>query len=143
MTADPWTALADRLARLLTRREADDFLILHAGPYYVQCYQGPAELYAEALANRSDFPPVRLPAAAEQRLRDLGWQPPDGPDENWTTRLPFPASHRQARALADRMLTTLREVYQVGTITDLRYEATNARAGTPWNAAPLGLLPAG
>jgi hypothetical protein len=141
MSGDPWETLAERLALILTRLEVDDFLILHSGAYYVQCYQEPAGLYAEALANRPQYPPVRIGAQAEQRLLDLGWQPPINAEENWTARLVFPASHRQARQLADRLIVTLRDIYQTRSTTDLRYEASNAIAGTSWNADALGLLP--
>jgi hypothetical protein len=138
---DAWEALAARLALVLTRLEAGEFLILHAGSYYVQCYQEPALLHVEALGNRPGFPPVPTDAAGEQRLRDLGWLPPEAPGENWTARMAFPASNRQARRLADRMLVTLREVYHAEDVGGLRYEAHHSQTGESRDIDFLGLTP--
>lgn len=139
MSAGTWDDLTAGLALLLTRRAPDDYLILFTGPYYVQCYQDPALLHAEATGNRPGVP--EAPVHAEHRLGELGWHPPRTPGENWTVSLAFPVSHHVARRLAGLMTTTLREVYATPGPDHLRYEATNARTGDSWDAGSLGLSP--
>jgi hypothetical protein len=142
MSVDAWEDLAARLALVFTHMEADDFLILSSGPYYVQCYRDPDLLCAEALADRPGFPPVPIGAEGGQRLRDLGWLPPQETWGNWTVELDCPYSSRAARRLADRMVASLREVYQAEDPGDLRYKASNSQTGEPWDVGSLGLIPA-
>src|SRR5262245_60542971 len=104
VTQPSWEQLTESLAARLPRLRDGDSVVLRSGPFYTQLGQGPASIRIEAAAGDSLPADAQLTAAQEQRLRELGWQPPAPGDENWARTEPWPLSGRTATLLAAMMV---------------------------------------
>jgi hypothetical protein len=98
---------------------------------YLQFLQEPDTLHAELVSDRFLPPELALGPAAATRLTALGWQPPDGDEDNWYTDLPWPAPAEAYRRLAQQVVATLTEVLGLARPADLRYQAWQSTTGRP------------
>lgn len=96
---------------------------------YLQVLQEPDTLHAELVSDRFLPPELALGPAAASRLTALGWQPPDGDEDNWYTDLAWPAPAEAYRRLAQQVVATLTEVLGIARPADLRYQAWQSRTG--------------
>ena len=112
VTEASWEQLTGSLAARLPRLRDGDTIILRSGPFFTQLGQGPDFLRVEAASSETLPADARLTAEQEQRLRELGWQPPDPPlDPNWLVEQRWPLSGATATRLASMIVGALRDVY--------------------------------
>jgi hypothetical protein len=125
-----WSRFAERLSRrLVVLADADTFIFADADVprRFAQLQQTPIVLMLEVSSN------VVLPAGAtltpeeEERLRDLGWFPPDLPNwSNWYLHLNWPLSTDAAGNAARLVVASLRDVLGVAEPDDLGITGFNA-----------------
>ncbi|GII24114.1 TY-Chap domain-containing protein [Planosporangium mesophilum] len=127
MTDESWEGLAAALAAKIPYLRDQDTLILESDDRYVQFQQAPAALHVEAVANNALPAERQIRPDAEQRLAQLGWNAPTPPGQhNWWRKLAWPPGAAESRELADVLVTTLREVYEVPSPQQLSHQAFNA-----------------
>lgn len=87
-------------------------------------------------AELSGGPLARVSTDKTRIIADAGWRSP-GPDddENWWTRLPWPAPSGDYRRLASMIVTALRDAFGIANPCDLEYRAWNENFGN----APIEL----
>ncbi|OJF14974.1 TY-Chap domain-containing protein [Couchioplanes caeruleus] len=110
-----WEQLAEELATEMLFMANGDTVILSDGDRFVQFKQGSDRLDAEAVSNRWLPSDQRLSADDEERLEALGWRHPEpslGLD-NWRHSEEWPLRTAAARSLAQRLVSTLRDVMKV------------------------------
>ncbi|WP_141579816.1 hypothetical protein [Actinomadura sp. WMMA1423] len=129
MTWDEFgAALADTLARL----PDGTLLTLHEvrqpiGGDYAQIWQDSDGLYlfAELAGNRDRAADRQLSRAQQDQLRAAGWWPlEDDPDESWRGETFWPATTAETRYLAERIVAGFRDVFRLGSPTELAYQAS-------------------
>lgn len=110
----PVERLAARIAaRLRTLRDTGEGDNVQVGGYYYQLESfGEGLLLIELVANEFLPDDLRLDAAAEQRLAELGLRRPDDHWPNWALRLEDPTD-ADLDAAAHTVATALVEVYRV------------------------------
>ena len=123
-----WSEFAVRFARELAGLDRDTILIVREhdeSRHYVQAMRETERLYAEAVSNNFLDGPLALTPADEEVLAEAGWRPPtaDWSPANWWTELALDASNGAHGALADMMVTALRDVQGVRRPADLVYES--------------------
>jgi hypothetical protein len=127
MNADPWGDLTGDLAAQLPYLKNGDIVILKREDRYVQLFQGPDGGSIEASANANLPAPQRLSAAGEEKLSEMGWEPPRPPDRhNWWIDYGWPLHSREARRLAELLVATLREAFETKNPRELQREDFNA-----------------
>ncbi len=127
MSERPWEQLAGDLAAQLPRLRNADTVILRHGEQLVQVQQFPTVLHAEAASNEFLPPDQALTPDAEQKLRELGWNEPTPPGYlNWWHETRWPLSSAASKAIAQRLLATLRDVYGAPSPLELTYQAFTA-----------------
>ncbi len=128
MSVSSWQELNDRLAARLPQLTEGDVIILGSGRRYTQLMQRRAGLTLEAVSNSGLPPEQQLGAEQESRLREKGWQPPDKPLRlNWWHDVhQWPLHSRDATRIAELMVSTLRDVYDVTEPGDVEESAFNA-----------------
>lgn len=132
MNQQSWGRFQQRLAARLFRLIDGDTLILQYGSRYTQLQQGPSSIRVEAVSNHNLPPAEQLTAEQQERLRDMGWQPPNPPlDHNWGVDQDWPLSGRTATHLVEMMVGTLRDVYHADDLGRIEVDAFNAFAGAP------------
>ncbi len=128
MSGLTWEQLNDQLAARLPQLTEGDVIILGSGRRYTQLMQRRDGLTVEAVSNSGLPPDQQLGTAQENRLREKGWQPPNKPWRlNWwhdVTR--WPLHSRDAARIAELMVSTLRDVYDVTEPADIRESSFNA-----------------
>ena len=115
MSGRSWEQLRDDLATRLPRLADGDVIILGQGRRYTQLMQRRNGLSVEAVSNHGLPPEEQLGAEQENRLREKGWQPPNRPLRlNWWYDVDqWPLHSSDAARVADLMVSTLRDVYDV------------------------------
>ena len=129
MADDPtdWDRLAERVAETLPTLAARSFLTLAWGavpPVYVQFGQSASELSAHTGSDDVLPPARRLDSAAVERLRGLGWSPPEADPtgrHTWSVAVPWPARSAEHRRLAEMAVGVLRDVHRVPRPEELEY----------------------
>ncbi len=138
-----WRSLSRAVAISLANLEEGDFLIISHRRlnYYVQVAgQGEHGLRVEAVSNTYIEPPsAALTTEQYARMRTLGWhRATEHPPELKKRRRKVDGSpnfYRQAavsedvQGVADVMIRTLQEVYDIATPTLLQYQAFNRTLG--------------
>jgi hypothetical protein len=120
-----WDAFSERLAAELAGLDPQMVLVVHRrvqGSHYVQAFRTGSALRAEAVSSAVLSEELRFDTRAEERLADLGWQPPS-PNSNWTYDLGPGAGPQEYRRLARMMSVALRDVQGTAEPADLAYEA--------------------
>ena len=123
MRASSWEGLTELFAARLPGLAVDDVVILAAsGNRYTEVVQLENGLALEAVSNSFLPPEGRLTGAQEQELQNKGWQAPERPfRQNWWHDVPkWPLHSRDAAAIAELMVSTLRDVYRVADPSDIR-----------------------
>ena len=128
MSASSWQELHDRLAARLPQLTDGDVVILGSGRRYTQLMQRPTGLTLEAVSNSGLPPEQQLGADQENRLREKGWQPPAKPRRlNWWQDVDrWPLHSRDAVRIAELMVSTLRDVYDVTEPAEVEESSFNA-----------------
>jgi hypothetical protein len=122
MTASSWEELTGQLAARLPGLAVDDVIILAAsGNRYTELVQLKNGIALDAVSSSFLPPEGQLTGAQEQALRDKGWQAPERPfRQNWWHEVrKWPLHSRDAAAIADLMVSTLRDVYRVAGPSDI------------------------
>lgn len=119
-----WEDFRDRLQASLPELTDRCFLIVSAPPGqgYVQFAAMPEAVTAEA-AGPEFVTSAPATTAGDPRMLGAGWAAPDSSRPNWSYDLPLPALTDEYRALADRCVVALRDVYRVGDPGVLTYQA--------------------
>jgi hypothetical protein len=129
MSASSWEELTEQLAARLPRLEIDDVVILAAsGNRYTELVQLKNGLALDAVSNAFLPPDGQLTAAQEQELREKGWQPPERPFRQlwWHEVDKWPLHSSDAAGVAELMVSTLRDVYRVGSPSDIEVRSFRA-----------------
>ncbi|GAB1644195.1 TY-Chap domain-containing protein [Krasilnikovia sp. MM14-A1259] len=129
MNASSWEQLTDQLATRLPRLTEDDVIILKAsGNRYIQLIQRKDGLTLEAVSNRALPPEAQLNTGQAQELQDKGWRPPNPPLRmNWWQDVnQWPLHSRDATRIADLMVSTLRDVYEIAAADDVTERSFSA-----------------
>lgn len=110
-----WEHLAEKLTLEMLRMADGDTVILSSGDRFVQFQQHRDHLNIEAVSNEFLPPDHQLSSTDEQLLQTLGWQPPE-PSlgfVNWRHSEEWPLRTATAQTLAQRLISTLRDVLKV------------------------------
>lgn len=129
MSASSWEKLTGQLAARLPGLEVDDVVILAAsGNRYTEVAQLKNGLALDAVSNSFLPPEGRLTGEQEQELQNKGWQAPERPfRQNWWHEVhKWPLHSRDAAAIAELMVSTLRDVYRVADASDIEVRAFNS-----------------
>ncbi|MFC5745153.1 TY-Chap domain-containing protein [Actinomadura rugatobispora] len=134
---------------------AEEFAVLPAGALlvlsepgesgrYAQFAQGPDELVAYVVADSFLSERARATPEGARAIARAGWREPDpsAGHENWWQVLPWPASSRQYRALAESVAAALRDGYGISTPGGWSYQAWNETTGEDLELRHLRLSPA-
>ncbi len=115
MSALSWEQFRDEIATRVPRLAEGDVIILGSGRRYTQLMQRRNGVTVEAVSNSGLPPEQQLRTQQEDQLRAKGWQPPNGPlRHNWWLDVDqWPLHRRDALRIAELMLSTLRDVYDV------------------------------
>ncbi|MBF6330276.1 TY-Chap domain-containing protein [Nocardia transvalensis] len=119
--AAEWVGFVQALARCLSELPSRATLVIAApGNRYVQFLQYDIKLTVELTGNHYLAEPIS--AAAEQRLRELGWTPPVPAHEieNWHRTLLWPISRTGLIELAAAVAYGLHDALGVGSPSELR-----------------------
>ncbi len=122
MSVSSWEELTGQLAARLPGLAVDDVVILAApGNRYTELVQLKNGIALDAVANSFLPPEGQLTGEQEQELRDKGWQAPEHPfRQNWWHEVhKWPLHSRDAAAIAELMVSTLRDVYRVAVPSDI------------------------
>ncbi|WP_045747333.1 TY-Chap domain-containing protein [Actinoplanes rectilineatus] len=120
---EEWEALTAELARHLVRMAVGDYVVLRAGPHFVQFRQRPTVVHAEAISNEYLAADRRLSDDDEQRLALMGWSPPSAATAfNWWADRAWPLRSSAARELAEFLVRTLRDVFGVRAAGEVTWE---------------------
>jgi hypothetical protein len=142
-----WEEFAEGLAEEFAGLPAGALLVLSEPGdrgRYAQFAQDEMELVAYVVVNFFVPESAQATPQGEQAIADAGWNPPDGSGlhENWWRTLPWPASSAQYRALADAVVTALRDGYGIASPDGWTYQAWNERTGDDIELTHLALQPA-
>jgi type III secretion system-like peptide-binding chaperone len=129
MSPSSWEELIEQLAARLPELTIDDVLILEAsGNRYAELVQLNGGIALDAVSNAFLPPDGQLTAEQERELQAKGWQPPERPlRQNWwheVTR--WPLHSRDLRAIAELMVSTLRDVYGVAGPAEINLRSLRA-----------------
>jgi type III secretion system-like peptide-binding chaperone len=118
-----WDEFRDRLQATLRGLTDRCYLIVSAPEHgYVQFAAAPDELSAEACGPEYTAGPAAH-EADDPTMLAAGWSAPTRSAPNWSAPLQLPALTAEYRALADRCVTALRDVYGVPEPGVLTYQA--------------------
>lgn len=125
MNASSWEELTSQLAARLPLLEFNDVIqLVGPGNRFTELIQLDGTLALAAVSNEFLPPEGHLDAAQEQQMRDRGWRPPS---PLWTHEVDtWPLNSRDAARVADLMVSTLRDVYRVGSPSDVDVTSFNA-----------------
>ncbi len=128
MSASSWAELTEQLAARLPQLHDGDVISLKGADRYTQLIQRETGLTLEAVSNRFLPPERHLTAEQEQELENKGWQPPNPPRRNnwWHEVEQWPLHSRDADRIAELMVSTLRDVYEVSGSSDVVERTFNA-----------------
>jgi hypothetical protein len=141
-----WKAFAGGLAEELPTLPAGGLLVISepdapGRSHYTQFAQGADELVAYVVVNSFLDEQARASAAGERVIAGTGWRPPQpsAGHENWWTTLPWPSSSKQYLALAQMVVSALRDGYGIADPGDFCYQAWNEQTGEHLKLPRLGL----
>lgn len=127
VTSPSWQELTQTLGARLPRLDDGDSLILEHGDFYAQCQMAEDWLHADVVSNHHLPPEHQLSAEQEERLRAMGWLPPDPPGNfNWHVKVPVPMSDDDGARVAEMMVGALRDVFGIDRADLLKGRAFNA-----------------
>ncbi len=127
MTQQEWERLAQELGDRLVDLEEGDTIILRRGVYYTQCQMADELLHADAVSNHHLPADSQISSEQEEKLRTLGWLPPDPPSFfNFYVQQEQPFGLKEGVHVAELMLGALREVYGVAEVDQIEEKAFNA-----------------
>lgn len=108
---------------------------------YTQFAQSTDALDAYVVVNSFLEEPARASEEGERVIAAAGWHPPEpnAGHENWWTRLLWPATAEQYRAVTGMVVTALRDGYGIPDPGVLRYKAWNENTGDGIELPLLGL----
>lgn len=139
---DAWDEVSVRLAGELSALENAAVLKIvgvdPSAPRYVQLWQNRDAMFVEVSSTAVQGNVLRLPPDREQRIGLLGWSAPTSRD-NWRRSLPWPSPARDYYQIADAIVAVWRDVFDVASPHDARYEGFNPKMGEQLVLPELGL----
>jgi hypothetical protein len=124
-----WDAFEVGLASALATLQANSFLLVSVAalpPIYVQFAQNDRALLAQTGADDVLPSDHRLGSEGAERLRALGWLPPDSDPSGgrtWHAQLRWPARTADYEAMAARCTQLFRDIHAVSDTDQLEYRA--------------------
>lgn len=146
MSAVEWETFAQGLAEELTVLPAGALVVISepgegSRPHdrYAQFAQETDRLTAELVGNSYVLEDKRASEEGERAIAAAGWRPGPADHPNWQAELAWPASSRQYQALAEMVVTGLRDGYGIADLGEFRYQAWNEKSGEDIELPRLGL----